>query len=351
MRVIQLHGSHYQMGLQHGRQLADLRSAVAEAAENRLSALQDRPTGALLDELEKVWAVSARSTIDMLAGMAVGLDLDRNLLFRYAAASYLQDRLRDSQGTEGCTVWAASDAATAGGAPILTKNRDFNAVHLKLQVLALATPQDGYRYLYVTGAGSPGVYSSGMNEKGLAVADSYVSCSDNGPGLPRYSLMMDLLEHHSSVASALDYLKAAPRMGPGNLVLADASGAMAVFEVGHSHWGVVPPATDFVVATNHFVTPVLREYSGRRARSGTDGESEARYRSASEWLADVWGRIDGDEAQRIMSYHSDLEGGICRHDTGDGGSTISNVIFFPAERSLLFCNGRPCEGGYTHHSL
>ncbi len=339
------------MGLQHGRQLLDLRPLIVETAEKRLAALGGFAAGTLLSELEKVWALKARSTLEMLAGIAEGLGMDAALLSRYAAASYLEDRLRDSSGTEGCTVWAASGAATADGAPILTKNRDFNSAHLVLQTLALATPQDGYRYLYVTGAGSPGVYSSGMNEEGLAVADTYVPCSDNGPGLARYTLMMDLLEHHSSVASALDYLKSVPRMGPGNLVLADAGGEMAVFEVGHSHWGVVPATNGLVVATNHFVTPVLSEYSARRMRGGTDGESKARHRSACGWLRDTWGRIDGDEARRIMSHHADIEGGICRHDTGDGGSTISNVIFFPAERSLLFCNGRPCEGSYTRHSL
>ncbi len=339
------------MGLQHGRQLLDVRPSIVETVEKRLTALGDFAAATLLGELVNVWALKARSTLDMLAGIAEGLEMDEALLFRYAAASYLEDRLRDNSGTEGCTVWAASGAATAGGTPILTKNRDFNSAHLALQTLALAAPQDGYRYLYVTGAGSPGVYSSGMNEEGLAVADTHVPCSDNGPGLARYTLMMDLLEHHSTVASALAYLRSVPRMGPGNLVLADASGEMAVFEVGHSHWGVIPAANGVVVATNHFVTPVLSECSVERTRGGTDGESEARHRSASEWLRETWGRIDGDEARRIMSYHADVEGGICRHDTGDGGSTISSVIFFPAERSLLFCHGRPCEGSYTRHSL
>ncbi len=183
------------------------------------------------------------------------------------------------------------------------------------------------------------------------MADTYVPSSDNGPGVARYALMMELLEYHSTVTSAIDYLRSVPRMGPGNLVLADAAGEMAVFEAGHAHWGVVPASGDMVVATNHFVTPVLSEYNLRHERGGTEDESEARHHSASEQLHDVWGRIDGDEARRIMSYHANTEGGLCRHDAGASGSTISSVIFFPAERSLLFCHGRPCEGTYSPHSL
>ncbi len=351
MRVLQLQGSHYQMGLQHGQQLLGLRPLIVEVAEKRLAALDDSAGDAVLGELERVWAVSALPTLDMLRGIAEGLGIDAGVLLKYAAASYLEDRLRDSSRAEGCTVWAASRTATASGNPILTKNRDFNSAHLDLQALALATPEDGFRYLYVTSAGSPGVYSSGMNEQGLAVADTYVPCSDNGPGLARYSLMMNLLEHQSTVASALDYLKSASRMGPGNLVLADASGELAVFEVGHDNWGTVSPADDVVVATNHFLTPVLSRCYVRPTRPGTEGESEARHMVATQWLREAHGRIDGDEAIRIMSHHADGAGGICRHDTGNGGATISNAIFFPAERSLLFCNGRPCEGGYTRHSL
>ncbi|MHB0871083.1 MAG: C45 family autoproteolytic acyltransferase/hydrolase [Chloroflexota bacterium] len=351
MRLLRLQGNHYQMGFQHGQQVRDLRPLIVGAAEKRLATLEARTTAGLLAELERTWAVHARSTLDMLAGMAGALALDADLLFRYAAASYLEDRLRDGSGAEECTVWAASGPATVGGLPILTKNRDFSLAHLPLQALALATPEDGYRYLYVTSAGSPGVYSSGMNVKGLAIADTYVPCSDNGPGLPRYTLMMELLEHHTSVASALDYLVSMPRMGPGNLVLADADGEMAVFELGHRYWGVVRAANHVVAATNHFVTPALRGYNVRPAQGGTDDESEARHRSIRRRVSEGWGSLSGDEARRIMARHADGEAAICRHDLAGVSGTISNVIFLPAERSLLFCDGRPCEGDYAPHSL
>lgn len=353
MKLITLEGDHYQMGLQHGRQMLDLRPRLLEVIDRRIAGLEGRPVTGLLPEVERVWAGQARSTLDMLAGIARALELDVARLFCYAAASYLEDSVRAGEVSllEGCTVWAASGPATADRSPILAKNRDYNLAHLDLQTLAHATPQHGHRYLYVTSAGSTGVSSSGMNEKGLAVADTRVASSDVGPGLARYTLMMELLEHHDSVASALGYLRRVPQMGGGNLILADAQGKMAAFESGHRHSGAVYARGHYVAATNHFITPALRGHRLGRDGGAPDGESESRLRSIRKRLRDCRGRLDADQARRIMASHADGDAAICRHALEGNSGTISTVVFFPAQRSLLLCDGRPCESDYTRHLL
>ncbi len=42
MRLLHLHGSHFEMGLQHGQQLLELRPLVVEAAEKRVAVLEGR---------------------------------------------------------------------------------------------------------------------------------------------------------------------------------------------------------------------------------------------------------------------------------------------------------------------
>lgn len=348
MRIINLEGDHYQMGLQHGRQTSDLRPRLLEVFEQRIAGL--------LPEMERRWAGIARSTLEMLAGMAKALDLDPARFLCYAAASYLEDSARaglpvGERAVEECTVWAASGEATADRRPILAKNRDYNLSHLDLQVLARATPQHGHRYMYVASAGSVGVSSSGMNEAGLAVADTRVASSDVGPGLARYTLMMELLEHHDSVPSALSFLRRAPQMGGGNLILADAQGRMAVFESGYRHSGIVYARDRLLAAANHFVTPALRGHRLQGAGGATDGESRSRLRSIRARLRECRGGLDAESAARIMAAHADGRAAICRHALEGGSGTISAVVFFPAERRLRFCAGRPCEGAYTLHSL
>jgi isopenicillin-N N-acyltransferase-like protein len=351
MTLITLEGDHFQMGVQHGRQLLGLRPLVLDDLDRRLAGLEGPRSAGLFRKVEEVWARRAPSTLDMLAGIAASLELDAVRLRHYALASYVDDRLGMSSAVEGCTVWAAAGPATAGGAPMLAKNRDYRLAHAALQTVARAVPQDGYRHLYVTSAGSPAVFSSGINEMGLAVADTHVASTDIGPGLARYTLMMELLEHHASVRAALTYLRRAVRMGGGNLILLDDRGEMAVFETGHRTWGVVRARDHLVAATNHFVTPPLRgSYRGRDA-GGPDGESASRLRSVDSRLREFRGCLDIDQARRIMASHVDDRAAICRHDLDDASGTISSAIFLPAERSLLFCSGRPCESGHTRYTL
>ncbi len=254
MKTIYLSGNHYQMGRQHGLQVGELRPLILRAIEARLtsaspvcaaegglrhpkpsrsqfveeSALSCADKGVrerlapqnrnLLRELLEALLELDPPIVEMIRGQAEGLKLDFDTLFKYSAVPYLEDVLLPERAG-GCTTWAASGEATEDGRPILVKNRDYRPEHLPLQVVVIAEPEVGYRYAYLTSAGSPGVFCAGMNEVGLAVADTHVSSLDVGPGIPSYSLMMHLLEEHKTVRSALDYLRSAKRMGRSNLIL------------------------------------------------------------------------------------------------------------------------------------
>lgn len=270
MRVLYLRGDHYQMGLQHGHQVNDLRPMILTAIGTRLHGLAR--TGGLdtaeAEQVERVWQANAHSTMEMLKGISEKLEIPLAQLFQHTVASYLEDRLLAKTQTEGCTVWAVARSATRDGIPMLVKNRDYFEGHIPMRAVAYATPQSGYRYIYVTSAGSPGVFSSGMNEHGLAVADTHVPSRDIGPGLARFSLMMDLLEHQPNVPDAIMFLESVTCMGAGNLVLADAQGNLGVYENGFRQCGFIAPREDCVVATNHFVSAEMRDHHVLSQRAG-----------------------------------------------------------------------------------
>ncbi len=351
MRLLSLRGDHYEMGRQHGQQVLPLRDRILETMEARLHALDRRDDQvAILRNLETSWRGMAPSTLAMLQGMGEVLTLPFPRLFEYAVATYLDDLSRGAGHSEGCTVWAASGAAARGGAPILTKNRDYAIGHLPLQALASAAPRHGYRYVYVTSAGSPGVFSSGMNERGLAVADTHVPSRDVGPGLARYTLMMNLLEEQANVASALAYLREVPQMGSGNLVLADAAGGLAICESGYQRHGVIRPLEGTLVATNHFASADLAD-AYRETGSEAHAESLGRQRRVRAALQAAHGALDVEQAKTLMSRHSDPDPAICRHQAAKDSGTISNVIYLPGERRYLFCDGHPCQGAHTIHTV
>jgi hypothetical protein len=258
VRLLEVSGAHYPMGWQHGYQVRDLRPLILEAIQNRLASIEGKEGLAPLMEglLETLREIGGSPTLEMIRGQAHGLPVGFQRLFQYDMASYLEDNLFPSD-SEGCSTWAASEGATSSGEPILVKNRDYYLEHLPLQIVVRAEPEGGrrcaYGYLCVGSAGSPGVFGSGINQRGLCVADTRVRSLDNGPGLPAYSLMMQILEQHESVRSALEYLKGAKRMGGSNLVLADAQGDLAVFEVGYRNYGIIEADDHIVVNTNSSV--------------------------------------------------------------------------------------------------
>ena len=183
------------------------------------------------------------------------------------------------------------------------------------------------------------------------MADTHVPSKDIGPGLARYVLMMNLLEKHATVTSALSYLEKVEHMGAGNLILADAQGDVVVVESGYKQYGSVSPVENIVAATNHFVSPELcGQYLEDYARA-SGSESRARLQVVKTVLKERRGALDVETAQQLMAQHKNGSVAICRHDTSDDTSTISNAIFLPTERKLLFCNGRPCEGEYAPYVL
>jgi len=362
MKTIALRGGHYEMGRQHAHQLQDLRPRIMRAMRQRLKSLEkyevDLQPCAV--ELISVWSEIARPTLDMLRGIADGLELRWERFFCYTIASYLEDHIQHPAYGEGCTVWAASGPVTHHNAPILAKNRDYRSEHRFLPCLAHAQPPQGYRYLYVTSAGSPAVFSSGMNEMGLAVADTRVDSYAVGPGLARYSAMMEILERHSDVASALDYLRQVPHIGDGTLTLIDQTGNMAVFEASHTAHSILYPEDDFVVSTNQFRGLQLRDCWVDRNPPELRGNSQNRYTTIFTALQADRGQVDCDWAQAMMAYHGGRrpsvaerkQAAICRHPRVDPlWTTVSTSLYLPQERTLLFANGRPCQVAFQTWSV
>lgn len=353
-----LQGDHYTMGLQHGRQARAVRPMIAQAMAARLEQIeQDKPDDrfhALYRETRGLLEERDRPLVEMVRGQAEALDLGFESLMRYSLYSYLHVDLKTRQRApeEGCSTWAAAGAATAGGQPILVKNRDYRLEHLDLQVVIEARPERGYRYLCSGSAGSPGVFCAGINQVGLAVADTHVPSTDLGPGLPDFSLMMHILEEQESVASAIDYLRVVKRMGRNNLIMADARGNLAVVELGHRSYGLRQARDGVLVNTNNFLTPELRDSYVDTSAPSQRGNSFQRYQRISAGLEAAWGAIDVPYAQRLMGTHGDGLDAVCRHPRGESESaTISCSVFLPAERAMHFCHGLPCQGRYEAYGL
>jgi isopenicillin-N N-acyltransferase-like protein len=350
------------MGLQHAQQVVHLLPAIQKAIDARFAQLErDHPDTAFESVVQETAALLQAADVailDFVRGLADGLNLDYERLLHYNLITFLRDILTtrrvlmshrhdNNPPEDGCSTWAASGAATVDGQPVLVKSRDFEMEHLALQCIVRAEPEKGYRYTYVTSAGSPGVFVAGFNEAGLALVDTHVSSTDVGPGLPTYSLSMHILEEHCTVRGALEYLQSVPRLGRNNLLMVDASGDMALFEIGNQHFAV-REGDGILVETNHFVSEVMLPYFVDTEPEILLGNSQARYALLEGQLVGARGRIDLLFAQTLMASHGGSLDSICRHANADSASsTISAMIFLPAQRQMYFCHGMPCSLKYA----
>jgi isopenicillin-N N-acyltransferase like protein len=306
MKLIKVEGDPYQIGLQHGRQVRPLRARIRQTMQATLATLEglEVDLGPYEQELETAWDEIDRPMMEMLRGMSQALELPWQDYFRYTTASYLADRAGKPGPGQGCTSWAANGRLTRDGGPVLAKNRDYRPDHRGMQVLAQTRPAEGYAYISLGSAGSPGVFSSGMNEKGLAAADTHVISTDVGPGLARSSAMMQILEGCSRVSEALEALAGMPHLGDGTITLADAHGDTAVFEAGHSRQGLIRPGKGYVVATNHYTSEGLREAWLDTSPFKVRGHTLRRYARVVKALEEAEGAVDLAYARRLMASHT-----------------------------------------------
>ncbi|MGD2176783.1 MAG: C45 family autoproteolytic acyltransferase/hydrolase [Anaerolineae bacterium] len=350
-----LDGDHYTLGRQHGAQVKLLRPQIDAAITARLEEIaaygHDARFEGLMRETRDALLTHCPDAVAMIWGQAESLGLDFERLLRYDLVSYLRDDLltRGSGGSRGCTAWSATGSATIDEQPILTKSRDYQVDHLPLQTVSLVKPAGGHRYVCVGSAGSPGVYCAGINDAGLAVADTHVASTEIGAGLPDFATMMHMLEQLDTVAAAVDYLRYVPRLGRNNLILADATGEVAVFESGHRSYGLLSAEDGTLVTTNHRVCPSLRQYVVDLSPAVARGNSLHRYEKVSAALEAAHGQIDVGFAQRLMASHDGPMASICRHPVeGCDSATIAACIFLPTDRAMLLCHGLPCQGTYEH---
>ncbi|MBC7098582.1 hypothetical protein H5T52_05630 [Candidatus Bipolaricaulota bacterium] len=280
---------------------------------------------------------------DWIRGLAEALPLPEEELWLYNLGSYFRDLARIRGAPEGCSTFAVS--STQDG-PLLAKNRDCPASMGPWQVWVRVRPGAGLGWLALSSYGVAGASSSGMNEAGLAVADTHVYSRDVGRGLPRFALMAEILMRCRTVGEALAFLSRAPVMGRGNLLLADGEGALGLAELGHCRLALRRLVAGFLVNTNHFTDPALADAFVEVNPPALVGTSQARYARLVELLSEQGGR-GLEAAKRVLGWHGGPVDSICRHEGLEPPyRTISAAIYLLRARTCVYTGGYPCQGAW-----
>lgn len=358
--LIILTGTHYDIGVQHGRRLSEIinKSVIPFVLDD----MQDK--GISADDYRKITKKYADligerfpEVIDETRGIAEGAEIDYEiallLLFYWEVRDTIEHSIHE------CSSFVAAGDATTEGQPIATQNSDWpltmsgkgigQAFHV--------TPKGKYKFIGRGLAGNLGRTSViGFNEKGLCFVGSGIHQVEGaGFGFPALIATRIGLERCTTVEEFINLVKSIPRWSHAgeNVDVVDMDGSMARISFSTRRTMIVQTKDHYIASTNHYHNKEMRQF-------GPPGESAypssyARYGRLIELLRTNYGEIDREKAMEIMSDHhysdNPPEGGksICRH--GANRETMTNLISVPSKGEFWISEGTPCRRKYSKFNI
>ena len=251
--LIEVSGSSYQMGYQHGAQAADLIQKYMLWIEKLTGKPRDWLCHNAIAFLPMMEALS-RAFVEEVRGLADGADIS------FEEAVLCQARAEAGHLHEGgCTGFALTGSATVNGSPLAGQNQDLEPEYADVAILLHVKPADGRpRALIFTFAGQLGY--SGMNQYGLAhFANALYDCQWR-PGLPHYPLKRVMLEQRT-IEDCVKLLKRHRTCSAANVVMCDGEGKIGDIEIrpeGIARFEDEHP--DRRLHANHYLTPQVADY-------------------------------------------------------------------------------------------
>ncbi|MHA6529172.1 C45 family autoproteolytic acyltransferase/hydolase [Paenibacillus sp. BAC0078] len=245
-------GTNYQVG----EQLAAWVSTLPEIINKLLLPPDTFPQDKLL-EIMNLFNQYCPGVNEEIEGFADKLGIAPGQVLFYAM-SYLE---------RGCSLMASLPEINEDGHTLMACTFDFND---EMEDLCLTSTRVNGRYAHTSTLGNIFGRTNGMNEHGLAVCQSSngmpVGNFEGGlkaavSGLTFWSIIRSLLENCKNIEQALVSLKEMPIGYNLNLLLADSTGKIALFEcLNGSKSSKTVTAADkdaYICATNHTVLPEL----------------------------------------------------------------------------------------------
>ena len=257
--MIEIHGSHYQMGCQYGEACRD---QIAHSIESARQLLADA-----YSNLQLTWesaAIQARKYlpfaeerfpryVEEMKGIADGSGLDFNAV---AVVNVMEAVTMDALHLTKCTSIALAQERTTNGHVLIAHNEDWVPEDEPDLVILRARPADGPSFLAMTyGALLPNI---GLNADGIAqCCDSVYPC-DSRIGTPRVIASRAILSA-TTPGEAIRCTLSPQRAAGYNHLIAHESGELYNVEVSARRFAVLPSENGCIVHTNHYLNANMQE--------------------------------------------------------------------------------------------
>jgi len=342
--VIDLRGSHFDMGLAHGRALGRQIKANLSLYERMIAGLaglspeqafgRTRPYVEFLRE-------AAPGLLEEMRGIAEGAGVDLEAIVFLNARTELMS-VRSGPGE--CTAVGISSLRTMGGSPFLAQNWDWHYRLAGSSALFRAAPPGGPRCLYLAEAGQVG--KIGLNEAGVGVLLNILFCGRVRVGMPVHVLLR-LVLCAGSVPEAIDMVRRLPRASSSHFLLGDAEDRISGLEITPEKVFEIPSDKGVLVHTNHFCDP---EMSASDEGPALFPDSTARMERGRSFLA-LRDRWDAEGVKVLFVNHDNGPASICRHVDPKVPEhmkivTVASVFLHLQDRAMEIACGQPCRNTY-----
>ena len=272
------YGDFYEMGFKYGSllhqkgvQLPALTQAKAEFGTQCYQALQ-RFYPELIEEIK---------------GFSAGLRIEEAFLGAFVAGIGVFDM------TGKCSAFGFRNT----NAVVFGRNYDMLFALKQFTESSLTAP--AHKFAHISQSDLFLGRADGINEKGLAIAMSFVNGTTIQPGITFHFIIRKVLENCDTVASAVETIRSAKITSANNFLIADKQGTLAVVEAAPEGSEVRYPqyGDSFVCISNQFETEKMTAFD----RGGLNwSKTKERYQKLESTLSAAES-IDLDCAKEIMS--------------------------------------------------
>ena len=339
--LLEVSGSAYEMGYQHGAQAKSLIERYMLLIERITRLSRDELCRNAMTYLPRVKALSP-PFVEEVRGLADGADISFEEALLCQARFYAARGVSEGEG--GCTAFVVKGEATVDGQPLAGQNQDMRVEYADVGIVLRVKPNDGRpRALMFTFAGQLGYH--GMNEHGVSNFTNGIQDFDWQPGLPHYPLKRVMMEKQSA-AECVELLRNERACGAANIVLCDGRGDFASVEVRPERVVLFEDDhPDRLVHTNHYLSDEFASYDNPLPNS------YLRLDRMRALIQEHWGRIDVETIKKCLSDHEGDPGGICRHGGPTESHSIAGYIAEPAKRLFHVRRGHGCLGSWQTYEV
>ena len=332
-------GSYYEMGLQIGKQLKQVRIEIEEYTNEPYPPTFSPEKLELARKFEEEYQKYTPELLEEMKGIADGSGLDYNTLLAYEFTPY---RLQPS-----CLVMAISAEHTQNGFPVLAKSQEWVEEDSKFLTLCYTKPNNKLGSLGVTFAGITTSRCGGMNDAGLALSSVSASFNTSNPGVMSNVATRWILDNCRTTDEAVAFLRKIPKTWGGVYLIIDKHNHIAKVEAHPEETKITKIENGFGYATLMFDSPEMKKYNSL-------DEYTNDYYPRADFLNNWFEHHKGKITENLMiEALKDHEHSMCIHTPfayGNKGICWSYILTIGKDDALI-CEGPPCKNEFKKYAI